>query len=251
MMKNTGKILNFLQDNYGWIVAVITGLTVATSFMLRFIKYIYSSYYFNYYGLSYELFNSNELSFLYNFGFSILILLCFVSLMYCYMQLFNKKEMNVKIRTIIFNITLIIASNIIVVFSLNNKYSLCQFILNFLILIITETIMSVIFFKMDKKERNKKYNMNDLQNTLKIVPFYIFLLLFSLLLSYGSQIVMNKSYRIINDNKVIVYTTNDYYLTLDCEIKDNKLTIYKGKQTKISNENVVSELINFDEVKLK
>ena len=79
---------------------------------------------------------------------------------------------------------------------------------------------------MDKKERNQKYNMNDLPNTLKIVPFYIFLLLFSLLLSYGSQIVMNKSYRIINDNKVIVYTTNDYYLTLDCEIKDNKLTIY-------------------------
>ena len=75
--------------------------------------------------------------------------------------------MNVKIRTIIFNITLIIASNIIVVFSLNNKYSLCQFILNFFILIITETIMSVIFFKMDKKERNKKYNMNDVPNTLK------------------------------------------------------------------------------------
>lgn len=250
-MKNKEKLFGFLEKNYGWMVATITGLTVATSFVLRFIKYIYSSYYFNYYGLSYELFNSNELSFLYNFAFSILILLCLGSLMYCYMQLFNKKEMNVKIGTIIFNIILIIASNIIVALSLNNKYSLCQFILNFFTLIIIETVMSVIFFKMDKKERNKKYNMNDLPNTLKIVPFYIFLLLFSLLLSYGSQIVMNKSYRIINDNKVIVYTTNDYYLTLDCEIKDNKLTIYKGKQTKISNENVVSELINFDEVKLK
>lgn len=250
-MKNKEKLFGFLEKNYGWMVATITGLTVATSFVLRFIKYIYSSYYFNYYGLSYELFNSNELSFLYNFAFSILILLCLGSLMYCYMQLFNKKEMNVKIGTIIFNIILIIASNIIVALSLNNKYSLCQFILNFFTLIIIETVMSVIFFKMDKKERNKKYNMNDLLNTLKIVPFYIFLLLFSLLLSYGSQIVMNKSYRIINDNKVIVYTTNDYYLTLDCEIKDNKLTIYKGKQTKISNENVVSELINFDEVKLK
>lgn len=250
-MKNKEKLFGFLEKNYGWMVATITGLTVATSFVLRFIKYIYSSYYFNYYGLSYELFNSNELSFLYNFAFSILILLCLGSLMYCYMQLFNKKEMNVKIGTIIFNIILIIASNIIVALSLNNKYSLCQFILNFFTLIIIETVMSVIFFKMDKKERNKKYNMNDLPNTLKIVPFYILLLLFSLLLSYGSQIVMNKSYRIINDNKVIVYTTNDYYLTLDCEIKDNKLTIYKGKQTKISNENVVSELINFDEVKLK
>lgn len=250
-MKNKEKLFDFLEKNYGWMVATITGLTVATSFVLRFIKYIYSSYYFNYYGLSYELFNSNELSFLYNFAFSILILLCLGSLMYCYMQLFNQKEMNVKIGTIIFNIILIIASNIIVALSLNNKYSLCQFILNFFTLIIIEIVMSIIFFKMDKKERNKKYNMNDLPNTLKIVPFYIFLLLFSFLLSYGSQIVMNKSYRIINDNKVIVYTTNDYYLTLDCEIKDNKLIIYKGKQTKISNENVVSELINFDEVKLK
>ena len=62
-MKNKEKLFGFLEKNYGWMVATITGLTVATSFVLRFIKYIYSSYYFNYYGLSYELFNSNELSF--------------------------------------------------------------------------------------------------------------------------------------------------------------------------------------------
>lgn len=250
-MKNKGKILNFLQDNYGWIVAVITGLTVATSFVLRFIKYIYSSYYFNYYGLSYELFNSNELSFLYNFGFSILILLCFVSLMYCYMQLFNVKKMKVKVKTILFNIFLIIISNIIVVYSTNIKYSIWQFILNVVILIIFEIIMVIIFSRTNEKENSKKNDTNDLLNSLKILPFYLILLIFTFLLSYSSQIVMNKSYRIINDDKVIVYTTNDYYLTLDCEIKDNKLTIYKGKQTKISNENVVSELINFDEVKLK
>ena len=121
MMKNTGKILNFLQDNYGWIVAVITGLTVATSFMLRFIKYIYSSYYFNYYGLSYELFNNNELGFLYNFGFSILVLLCFGSLMYCYIQLFNVKKMKTKAKTVLFNIFLVLISNIIVVASTSIK----------------------------------------------------------------------------------------------------------------------------------
>lgn len=156
MMKNKGKILNFLQDNYGWIVAVITGLTVATSFVLRFIKYIYSSYYFNYYGLSYELFNSNELSFLYNFGFSILILLCFVSLMYCYMQLFNVKKMKVKVKTILFNIFLIIISNIIVVYSTNIKYSIWQFILNVVFLIIFEIIIVIIFSRTNDKEKSKK-----------------------------------------------------------------------------------------------
>lgn len=171
--------------------------------------------------------------------------------MYCYMQLFNKKEMNVKLKTIVFNILLIIVSNIIVVFSLNYKYSLCQLIFNFLALIAIEIVMSVIFFKIDKREKNKKYDLIDLSNTIKIVPFYIVLLLFSLILSYGSNIVMNKSYRIIGNDKVIVYTTNDYYLTLDCKIKNNELTIYKGKQSKINNEDVVSELINFDKVELK
>ncbi len=243
------KIFKFMQKNYGWIVAVITGISVATSFILRFIKYMYSIYYFSYYGLSYELFNSNELGFLYNFGFSILVLLCFGSLMYCYIQLFNIKKM--KLKTTLCNIFLILISNIIIVASTNVKYSIWQYILNVIGLIIVEIIASIVFFKMDKKEGNKTYEENNLPNVLKIIPFYLILLIFSFLTSYGLNIAMNKSYRIIDNDKVIAYATNDYYLTLDCEIKDNKLTIYKGKQAKINNENIVSELINFDEVNLK
>ena len=243
------KIFKFMQKNYGWIVAVITGISVATSFILRFIKYMYSIYYFSYYGLSYELFNSNELGFLYNFGFSILVLLCFGSLMYCYIQLFNIKKM--KLKTTLCNIFLILISNIIIVASTNVKYSIWQYILNVIGLIIVEIIASIVFFKMDKKEGNKTYEENNLPNVLKIIPFYLILLIFSFLTSYGLNIAMNKSYRIIDNDKVIAYATNDYYLVLDCEIKDNKLTIYKGKQAKINNENIVSELINFDEVNLK
>ena len=243
------KIFKFMQKNYGWIVAVITGISVVTSFILRFIKYMYSIYYFSYYGLSYELFNSNELGFLYNFGFSILVLLCFGSLMYCYIQLFNIKKM--KLKTILCNIFLILISNIIIVASTNVKYSIWQYILNVIGLIIVEIITSIVFFKMDKKEKNKTYEENNLPNVLKIIPFYLILLIFSFLTSYGLNIALNKSYRIIDNNKVIVYATNDYYLVLDCEIKDNKLTIYKGKQAKINNENIISELIHFDEVNLK
>lgn len=245
------KIFKFMQKNYGWIVAVITGISVVTSFILRFIKYMYSIYYFSYYGLSYELFNSNELGFLYNFGFSILVLLCFGSLMYCYIQLFNIKKMKLKLKTILCNIFLILISNIIIIASTNVKYSIWQYILNVIVLIIVEIIASIVFFKMDKKERNKTYEANNLPNFLKIIPFYLMLLIFLFLTSYGLNIAMNKSYRIIDNDKVIAYATNDYYLVLDCEIKDNKLTIYKGKQAKINNENIVSELINFDEVNLK
>ena len=245
------KIFKFMQKNYGWIVAVITGISVVTSFILRFIKYMYSSFYFSYYGLSYELFNSSELSFLYNFGFSILFLLCLASLIYCYIQLFSVKRMKVKLKTILCNILLILISNIIIVASTNVKYLIWQYILNVIGLIIVEIIASVVFLKMAKKDKNKENDLNDFKNSLKILPFYIFLLIFTFLLSYSSEIILNKSYRIINSDKVIAYTTNDYYLVLDCEIKDNKLTIYKGKQAKINNENIVSELINFDEVNLK
>ena len=249
MMKD--KIFKFMQKNYGWIVAVITGISVATSFILRFIKYMYSIYYFSYYGLSYELFNSNELGFLYNFGFSILVLLCFGSLMYCYIQLFNIKKMKLKLKTILCNIFLILISNIIIVASTSIKLLSWQSIFNVVLQIVIEIVISYIFFKMDKKERNKTYEENPLPNVLKIIPFYLILLIFSFLTSYGLNIAMNKSYRIIDNDKVIAYATNDYYLVLDCEIKDNKLTIYKGKQAKINNENIVSELINFDEVNLK
>ena len=245
------KLFKFMQENYGWIVAVITGISVATSFILRFIKYMYSIYYFSYYGLSFELFNSNELGFLYNFGFSFLILLCYCSLLYCYIQLFNAKKNKIKVKTVLLNIFLILISNMIVVASTNVKLLLGQFILNVVFQIVIEIMISYIFFKIDKKEKNKIYEINDLPNILKVMPFYLILLIFSFLISYSLNIAMDKSYRIIGNDKVIVYTTNGYYLVLDCEIKDNKLTIFKGKQTKIKNEDIVSELINFSEVNLK
>ncbi len=250
-MENKNIILDFLQKNYGWIVAVITGASVGISFILRFIKYLYSTLYFDYYGLSYGLFNSNELSILYNFGFSILIMFCFVSLLYCYKQIYNVKKERISIRTILANIILIIILNIIIVLLTDVRCSVKQFIANVIIFIISEAITSYIFFKIDNKEKNKKNDIKCLQNELKIIPFYLVILVFLVLFNYGFEIISNKSYRTINNDKVIVYTTNDYYIVLDCTIEDNKLTIYKGNQTKISNDNVESKLINFDEVKLK
>ena len=248
-MEDKEKRLKFLQDNYGWIAAGFTGGAVIISFILRFIKYIYSNYYFHYYGLSYELFNSNDLNFLYNFGFSVLALLCFCSLMYCYIQLFNFKKLECK--TTVVNTLLVFLSNLYIAASINVKIPLSQVFINTLALIFVEVVTSFILCKVVEKEKNKLYKINDLKNIIKITPFYLFLLIIFFLASYGLNIITNKSYRIINDNKVIVYSTNDYYLVLDCEIKDNKLVIYKGKQAKISNENIKSDLIEFVDVELK
>ena len=53
------------------------------------------------------------------------------------------------------------------------------------------------------------------------------------------------------NNKVIVYSTTDYYLTLDCDIDNNELIIYKGSQEKIDNNNIKSQLTKFNKVEIK
>lgn len=248
-MKN--KIFTFLQKNYGWIVAMITGISICTSFILRFIKYVYSFLYFNYYGISYGLFNNEELGMLYNFCTSILLILCFYSLIYCYKQLYDTFKNKEKSKTIIVNIFLILISNLFIIFSSGVKISFWQFILNILVLITVEVVVTIIFAKMIKKQKEDDEEPKSFFNYLKLLPFYLILLIFIFSTNYLYSVMKNKSYNIIDDNKVIVYTTNDYYVILDCDIKDNELIIHKGNQTKINNENVESKLINFEKVKIK
>ena len=75
-MKN--KFFVLLQKNYGWMVAAFTGLSVCLSFVLRLLKYIYAKLYFDYYGISFGLFNIEELDVLYSFCISILTLIKFL-----------------------------------------------------------------------------------------------------------------------------------------------------------------------------
>lgn len=244
------EIFKFLRENYGWMVALTTGLSIILSFLLRFIKYVCSYFYFSYYGLSYELFNMNDLGFFYDFCISILILLCFYSLMYCYIQLFNIKKYIKQIKIVISNALLILISNIVIMFFLKVKIDIFQIILYLFILLAVEFISALVIFKMSRQQ-NVNYDKVDILNNLKILPFFLIMLLFILLFSYGSVIINDKSYRIIDDTKVIVYASDDYYLILECEIKNNELIIYRGNQTKISNENVESRLISFDDVRVQ
>lgn len=59
------------------------------------------------------------------------------------------------------------------------------------------------------------------------------------------------TYQIIDEDKAVVFSTIDYYVVLDCKIEDNKLILYRGKQTKIDTNDVFTELKNFDVVEVK
>lgn len=245
------SITELLQKNYAWVVALVTGMSVVVSIIFSFIIYIRSIYFFNYFGLSYSLFDVKELGFLYNFGISILFLLCFGSLIYCYIQFINFKVKKLNIKTILLNLFLILISNLIILYFTCRKLAFIYVLVNLILLILSELFSAYIFNKIVNNNKNEDNNTYDISNALKILPFYLIFVVFLFMFSYGVQTVSNKSYRIINNEKVIVYGTNDYYVILDCEIDDNKLTIHKGEQTKISNENVKSELMTFDEIVLK
>lgn len=74
-MKIKNSTLKVIQKNYSWIIAVSTSLAVILAFILKFTKYIYSQIRFNYYGIANEMYDKNELNYLYDFYLSIIILL--------------------------------------------------------------------------------------------------------------------------------------------------------------------------------
>ena len=243
--------LKIIQENYGWVVALITGTFFVTTIVLKLIKYIQNEFYFAYYGISFEFFNTNELSILYDFWFSILLTLFLISILYCMAQIINRKKMNIKKSTIAFNTIVILIYNIIITCLISDFNSILYFLINFLIIVLLELIVLFIMKGITKKIDEQESIKNYLCNYLKLLPLYLILLTFCCVISYGIKAVNIESYAIIDNNKAIVYTTNDYYITLDCEIEGNKLILHKGAQTKIGNNNIESKLIKFDEVKIK
>ena len=64
--------LKLIQDNYGWVLAIITGLGVFFTFCLKFLNYLYSKIEFSYYGLDYGIYVVEDIGIIFNFCFSIL-----------------------------------------------------------------------------------------------------------------------------------------------------------------------------------
>lgn len=245
------SVTKIIQNNYAWIIAGLTFLGVIVSNVLRFIEYITSQAYFLYFGIDHNLYNYSDKNFIYELCLSIIFILAFVSVFYCFKQIREniKKKEWLKWENLI-NIILILISNLYITITTPMQQNLMSIIITVIILIIFEFIMSLIFFKKDK-ESTKEQLKRDLINYIKILPFIIIFLI----IMNSSRIYLNltyqKQYKIINDNRVIVYSTNDYYLTLNCDINNNEIVIYKGSQEKIGNNNVKSQLTKFNKVEMK
>ena len=127
------------------------------------------------------------------------------------------------------------------------------YLISFVAFLFMEYITSKFAFPNDVEKNDEKdfEFKEEFVNLIKNLPFLIILLIFCHWLRIYSSLTLNKEYRIINDSKVIVYSNSEYYLTLDCEIDNNDLIIYKGTQDKIETMNVYNKLKKFNEIKLK
>lgn len=249
-IKEYKNILNDIKDYSPSIIGILTFWGIICFNILKFTEYIKVQFYFNYYGLDDNLYKYSDQSFIYSLCLSVIFLFAILSLFFCIKQILdNLKDKSIFSKQSFKNIGLIIVSNIYIAYCYSLDKSIGNIIVTFFVSIIIEFLFSYFIFKKIKDEKNGKDK--SFIDYLKLLPFYIILLIITIGISDTLNLNLRKDYRIINDNKVIVYSNNDYYLTLDCEVKKDKLIIYKGKQNKTNTDNVRSELINFDKVEIK
>lgn len=253
MTKKTNKILEFAQKNYAWIIAIFTGLSVIVSNILKFIEYLTGTVYFSYYGLDMNLYKYSDRGFIYSLCLSSLFILALFSLLYCFCQIANniknKKYIN---KNNILNLLIIISSNFFIILSSSAKQSFMSIIVSFIELVVIEIINSFIMFRKTKEDKKIDASLSEeLLNYVKILPFVLIILIILFAIKTQLSLSYRTNYRIIDNNKVIVYSNNEYYITLDCEINNNNLVIYKGAQEKIDNLGIHSNYKKFDSVDVK
>ena len=247
------KLNKFLQNNYGWIIAFLSLLGIVASNIFKFIEYLNNEIKFSYYGLDHNLYNYSDKNFVYNLCCSLIFLIAFGFLLYCFKQIgSNIKKQKIICKNNATDIFIIIVSNVYLVLIYCPKLSYKNMLINFIIFIFLEAISAYIIFRDTNK--NNLVSNDKKEIIVDNIKTVVFLVIF-LIISNSIRICLNLSlltqYKTINNDKVIVYSTNDYYLTLDCDINGKELIIYKGKQEKIDNNNVKSELKNFDKVIMK
>lgn len=110
---------------------------------------------------------------------------------------------------------------------------------------------SIIFRNTEESSVEDQYSKEQIINFLVSIPLIFIIEIFIQLIPDWFRIIDRKDYRMVNDDTVIVYSSNDYYLTLDCEVNDGTLIIYKGTQEKINTINVPTRLEKFDMVQIQ
>lgn len=248
---NTNNIMSIMKENYTWIIGVLTFLGIMVNKVLELIEHITSQVYFSYYGLNRNLYNYTDKGFIYDLVVSIIFMLAFISIFICIKQL---KEQMGKGRIInlenLRNVGLIVLSNLFIDKTISEEIN-CFKIITLILIEIIFFYVSTKEFKTTKQRINFRDNLKTIMNYIKIIPCFVILMIILYSCSTFLKLQNRTYYNIIDNNKVVVYTSNDYYLTLDCDINGDEILIHKGKQEKIGNNNIKTQLTKFSKVQIQ
>ena len=241
------KRLSKINKYYAMIIAAFSAAAVIMSCIFRYIEYLKSEFYFDYYGLNQHLYKYGDQGFMFYLCTGLIFILpIFPSILLFKENLKAKKIMSAKV---IFNLILLAIYNFfLVTIGFRISSSCIQYIIIAAVTIAEALIVSIAKYVKPKVT---------LKQAVYFVIKYIFIIIFAyivlLLFTTSNELKNNKIYNLVENNKVVVYTTSDYYITLDCEIdeKRDKLILYKGKQTKIPTNNITTKQRKFKEVLLK
>lgn len=250
----------FLKENITWITATVAAIVAVSAFLVNVCSYSNYSSLSSYYGTSIEFFAYDYWYQVYTIvliTLNILVVLAwFFSFNDLVGSLFSKKSR----KYIISNTVIIISSYAVLFFILKLAFGIIQsLILTALIQFLSYAIVKFVYKKfsdIDKASTATDYNPYiEAKHYFKKMPFYFIIIVFLMKVINVSEYAVKKEYKVIDTGnkscQAIVYTTKDYYLTLDCEIEDKKLTLYKGTETKIATDNVKTSKIIFENVYLK
>ena len=128
-VEDTEKSLTkIIRENYAWIIAILTLGTVIVSNILKFIEYLTSLTYFQYYGLDHNLYNYYDKNFIYSICLSVVFLIAFGFLLYCMKEIKDDFKNNLTLK----NISIIVLANlyltIVYCSNLSNTYKLINFV---------------------------------------------------------------------------------------------------------------------------
>lgn len=247
------SISSFLKDHWLWIFSTLTFIGVLLSNFIKLIDFIKNKCYFEKYGLNIRFYQYEEKGLLYEAAYSILIFLTIIIAILCIYKIQKRKDKGPKIIPIFLYFLIL---NVLIVVATIRSIVPLTILIGLIVMIPVEYFVLSIHQKLEKNEDKEfEENTNDhiKEDLIKsAILLYSGIIVMILAVSICPVIIssFNTEYKMI-DHKAIVYTTKDYYLTLDSEVVGDTLVIYKGTETKISTENIQSKLVQYKKILIK
>jgi len=247
----TMRILGTLRSNDTTLQSISTLIVIFTAvvgFFIsigRFLVYLVDIQYFNYWNI--DMIFCENASFINNF----IYMFCIVCVLILFVLFASRKFVFILLQCIIF-----VAFNILIGITEGINYGFdCLWLINYIIIPLVIYIIIRIYiynlkFVIELKELLNKYlEFSALANSTLILIFSLFV---ALTIFGIAAVCFQKEYRIIKGqeiiNQVVLYSTKDYYIVAECEEKNNILYINSNIQQKISTNDLITEIIEFDKV---